>query len=413
VAGAAARASGPLRQVFFAQPLASTVEGGLSSPVLGAGGTLLYADVCGGVHMYSTAAAANGTAPAQPLWSFATGAGCGGGYAAGLFGAGADALVVAVAGDAGVFALRADSGALLWRYTEEPDGSFRGSPLFVPARGVVSVATTDPATPIYHLNITTGELVMTTAFDDSAICLASELSLGAWLGADYAFYTACDVFGDSNLMYRIHMDTGAADSAAGFGSTGEHPPIYVEDESSDPVHAAAYDLSDGVLGGVYAGTFDQVSACDLGSEDYAGMALAARSAGRPDLAPPLFVATNAVSATVDFISPLPLQPAPPGRPLPPCSRNASAVLTLAGGRRAALTDALPTVDSAGRVFVADQGGNLFMVERQPGSSSAAATLLWTSPTRQPVFGEVVIDSTGVMYLADYSGAVYGIVGGAL
>jgi len=153
---------------------------------------------------------------------------------------------------------------------------------------------------VYHLNLTTGDLVMTTSFDYSVECLASDLALGSWVGTDYAFYTACGIDGSRNLMFRIHLDTGAADSAGGFGVTGEHPPIFVDDHSSDPVHAIAYDLSDGVLGGVHAGTFDLVSACDCGNEDIAGMALAAPSSGRPDVLPPPLAATNPVTATLNL-----------------------------------------------------------------------------------------------------------------
>ena len=400
-----------MQQVFFAQPLASGVEGGLSSPVLGAG-TLLYADVCGGVHMYSTARpSANASAP---LWSFATGAGCGGGFSAALSGADAGAVVIAVAGDAGVFALDADSGALLWQYSEAPDTSFRGVPLIVAMRGLVSVATNDPINPVYHINMTTGDLVMTTSFDDSADCLASDLSLGSWEGELYAFYTACGVEDFSNLMMRIHLDTGAADSVDGFGDTGAHPPIFVADASRDPVHSIAYDLSDGVLGGIYVGTVDAAGKCDCGSEDFAGMALAAPSAGRPDFLPPLFVASNPTTATVAFFTPAPppqlRQPRAPHAPLPACALNASVVLKAAGGRPAMLTDALPTVDARGRVFLADQAGNLFMVTRA--GEAASFQLLWTSPTGQPVFGEVVIDSSGALFFADYAGAVYGVVGAA-
>jgi streptogramin lyase len=75
-----------------------------------------------------------------------------------------------------------------------------------------------------------------------------------------------------------------------------------------------------------------------------------------------------------------------------------------------LTDALPTVDARGRVFLADQRGRLFRVERAGGE--ATATLLWSSPTGQAVFGEVVIDTTGVLYFADYAGAIYGVAGNA-
>ena len=412
VGAAAARAGGTLRTVFFAQPLASGVEGGLSSPVLGAG-TLVYTDTCGGVHLYSTTAAA-AAAPALPLWSFATGAGCGGSFSAALSGdgAGAGAVVVAGAGGAGVFALRADTGAQLWRYTEEPDLSFRGTPLVMAARGLVSVATSDPTNPVYHLNLTTGDLVMTTSFDDSAVCLASDLALGSGEGEDYAVDTACGVSGDSNLMFRIHLDTGAADSADGFGSTGTHPPIFVRDVSRDPVHAVAYDLSDGVLGGVYAGTFDAAGSCDCGSEDFAGMALAAPSAGRPDLLPPLFAASNPTTATLAVFSPPPPPSASAAPPLqlPACAINASVVLIAAGGQPAMLTDALPTVDARGRVFLADQRGNLFMVERT--GDNATARLLWSSPTGEAVFGEVVIDASGVLFVADYAGAIYGVAGDA-
>ena len=421
VGSVAAHVSGPLRQIFFAQPLASGVEGALSSPVLGAA-TLVYADVCGGVHMYSTAPAAAAAVAAvkaavepaaAPLWSFATGAGCGGGFSAAL--SGSD-VVIAVAGGAGVFALRADTGALLWQYTEAPDLAFRGEPLIVAARGFVSVATNDPVSPVYHLNLTTGDLVMTTSFDDSAVCLASNLALGSWEGVDYAFYTACGVDDAANLMLRIHLDTGAADSADGFGSTGTHAPIFVADASRDPVHAIAYDLSDGVLGGVFAGTFASVGACACGSEDFAGMALAASPAGRPDLFPPLFAASNPATATVAFFSPPPppllLQGGTAAARLPLCALNASVVLTVAGGRPARLTDALPTVDARGRVFLADQCGNLFMVERTAGGDNATSTLLWTSPSGQPVFGEVTIDATGALFFADYAGAIYGVIGGA-
>lgn len=407
VGSVAARVSGGLRQTFFAQPLVSGVEGSVSSPVLGSG-TLLYADVCGGFHMYST----KNTAPAAaPLWSYSTGAGCGGGFSAALSGPGAGAVVVAVAGGAGVFALAADSGALLWQYSEAPDVAFRGEPLIILGQGLVSVATSDPVSPVYHLNLTrtTGHLVRTTEFSDP-MCLASDLALGTWLGTDYAFYTACGIDGSRNLIFRIHLDTGAADSANGFGVTGAHPPIYVEDPSSDPVHSVVYDLSDGVLGGIYAGTIESVSACDCGSEDFAGMAVAAPPAGRPDLSPPLFAASNPATSTLAFFSPATAQPGPPPVPPPACALNASAVLRLAGGRPAKLTDALPTVDARGRVFLADQGGNLFMVEREGGA--AKATLLWTSPTGQPVFGEVAIDDSGALFFADYAGAVYGVVGDA-
>lgn len=410
VASFAARAAGRMRQVFFAQPLASGVEGGLSSPLLGAG-TLLYADVCGGVHMYSTAAESSNAS--SPLWTFSTGAGCGGGFSAALSGAGAGAVVVAVAGDAGVFALRADTGELLWRYSEAPDVSFRGEPLFVAVRGLVSVATNDPASPVYHLNVSTGDLVMTTSFDpDSAVCLASDLALGSWEGEIYSFYTACGVEDSSNLMLRIHLDTGAADSMDGFGDTGAHPPIFVADASRDPVHSIAYDLSDGVLGGIYVGTVDAAGACYCGSEDFAGMALAAPSAGRPDVLPPLFAASNPTSATVAFFTPAPPPQLrqPRAQTLPACALNASAVLKTAAGRPAMLTDALPTVDARGRVFLADMQGNLFMVTRAGGT--ATADLIWTSPTGQPVFGEVVIDATGALFFADYAGAVYGVVGAA-
>ena len=398
-----------MRQVFFAQPLASGVEGGLSSPVLGAG-TLVYADVCGGVHSYSSANASS------LRWTFATGAGCGGGFSVALSGADAGAVAIAVAGGAGVFALNADTGVLLWRYTEAPDVAFRGEPLILPTRGLVSVATDDPESPVYHLNISTGDLVMTTSFDDSAVCLASDLAFGSWVGGeDYAFYTACGVEDSSNLMLRIHLDTGAADSMNGFGDTGAHPPIFVADASRDPVHSVAYDLSDGVLGGIYVGTVDSAGACDCGSEDFAGMALAAPSAGRPDLLPPLFVATNPTTAAVAFFSPSPPPQQqqqqwrqPRQRPLPNCALNASVVLKAAGGRPAMLTDALPTVDARGRVFLADQGGNLWMVTRT--GDTATAALLWTTPTGQPVFGEVAIDASGALFFADYSGAVWGVVG---
>ena len=408
VGGVAARVSGDLQQLFFAQPLLSGVEGGLSSPVLGAG-TLLYVDVCGGVHMYSTAQP-NATTPASPLWTYSTGAGCGGGFSAALSGTGAGAVVIAVAGSAGVFSLAADSGALLWQYTEAPDLAFRGEPLIVTGQGLVSVSTNDPASPVYHLNLTTGGLVKTTSFGDESECLASDLALGALEGDVYEFYTACGIEDSPNLMFRIHLDTGAADSVSGFGDTGEHPPVYVEDHSSDPVHAVVYDLSDGVLGGAYVLTFGVVSACACGSQDFAGMALAAPSAGRPDLLPPLFASANPATSTLAFFSPAPAQSGPPPTPLPACALNASTVLRLADGRPASLTDALPTVDSLGRVFLADQGGNLFMVERT--GDAATATLLWTSPTRQPVFGEVAIADTGALFFADYSGAIYGVAGSA-
>lgn len=410
VGSVAARVSGDLQQTFFAQPLASGVEGGLSSPVLGAD-RLLYVDVCGGVHMYSTVQP-NASSPALPLWTYSTGAGCGGGFSAALSGAGADAMVIAVAGSTGVYSLAADSGALLWQYTEAPDLTFRGDPLIVSGQGLVSVATNDPVNPVYHLNLTTGGLIKTTSFGDESVCLASDLALGSWEGEVYEFYTACGIDGSRNLMFRIHLDTGAADSVSGFGYTNEHPPIYVEDRSSDPVHAVVYDLSDGVLGGAYVGTFDDVSACYCGSQDFAGMALAAPSADRPDLSPPLFAAADPVTSTLAFFSPAPVQPGPPPTPLPACALNASVVLRLAGGRPASLTDALPTVDARGRVFLADQGGNLFMVERVQGNAAATATLLWTSPTGQPVFGEVAIADTGALFFADYAGAIYGVAGSA-